>query len=179
MHIHDTAPECWRPVPYPPFAEAYAVSCLGNVRRIAPHPGNGWVRGLLKRQSNARGYPCVALSFSGRRGTREIHRMVALAFLTERTELQTDVRHLDGDPSNCAADNLAWGTHRENGQDAIRHGRTTQGVKNHHARFTDDIIRSIRADAQAGDSQSALMRRYGTTSSHISNIVNRKSWRHI
>lgn len=179
MHNHDTAPECWRPVPHQPFTAAYAVSCLGAVRRTVPHPRNGWLRGPIKRQYNAYGYPCVRLSFGGLQSTKEIHRMVGLAFLPDRSGDQTDVRHLDGTKDNCAVTNLAWGTHRENGQDTVAHGRTTQGITNRHARFTADVVRAIRAEAQAGETQRGLARKYGTTPSHISNIVHRQRWRHI
>lgn len=46
------------------------------------------------------------------------HRAVVLAFDGEPKEHQTDVRHLDGNPTNNRLDNLAYGTRSENMQDA-------------------------------------------------------------
>lgn len=55
-------------------------------------------------------------------GPREwAHRMVAEAWLGPCPKGQL-VRHLDGNAGNNRVVNLAYGTHAENMQDAIRHG---------------------------------------------------------
>ena len=40
----------------------------------------------------------------------------------------TECRHLNGDYRDNRVQNLAWGTHTENMQDCIRHGRTLAGT---------------------------------------------------
>lgn len=65
-------------------------------------------------------------------GTRKrimVHRLIAETFLGPRPSPQHEVRHLDGDRSNNAASNLAWGTRKENADDRARHGRTSHGAR--------------------------------------------------
>lgn len=54
--------------------------------------------------------------------TLYIHRVVARTFLGAPPPGKNIVRHLDGDPTNNAVSNLAWGDDEENYQDAVKHG---------------------------------------------------------
>jgi hypothetical protein len=65
---------------------------------------------------------------------------VAAQFLPERPSPEHEVRHLDGNKDNPHADNLAWGTRKENADDRERHGRTSRGSAHSAA---------IRASTQA------------------------------
>lgn len=51
-----------------------------------------------------------------------IHRLVAEAFIPNPNNFPV-VRHLDDDPANNWAGNLAWGTHKDNTKDALDHER--------------------------------------------------------
>jgi len=53
---------------------------------------------------------------------KPVHRLVLLAFTGPEPFPQADGRHKDGDAMNCSADNLEWGTRKDNIADAIRHG---------------------------------------------------------
>ncbi|CAM3221926.1 HNH endonuclease [Mycobacterium intermedium] len=53
---------------------------------------------------------------------RYVHQMVCEAFSGRRPPGQV-ARHLDDVPENCAAENLAWGTHAQNVEDRIRNAR--------------------------------------------------------
>ncbi|AGM13178.1 HNH endonuclease [Mycobacterium phage JPickles] len=96
--------------------DGYAVSDLGRVR--GP-------RKVLS-PSLISGYPAVTVN--GRK--RYVHVLVAEAFL-EPHEIGTEVRHRDGDKTNCAATNLAWGTHSENELDKLVHGTNPQRLRTH------------------------------------------------
>lgn len=50
-----------------------------------------------------------------------VHRMVARAFHGPAPTPDAIVRHLDGVKSNNHADNLKWGTHKENAADRVKH----------------------------------------------------------
>lgn len=86
--------------------------------------------------------------------TVKVHVAVALAFLGPRPE-GLDIRHLDGDPTNAHASNLAYGTKLENEADKWRHGTRAlyklPYCRNGHAytpdnsRFAPDGVRYCRA----------------------------------
>ena len=50
-----------------------------------------------------------------------IHSLLLITFVSPRPK-GFITRHLDGNPLNHSLDNLAWGTPRENYDDAIKHG---------------------------------------------------------
>lgn len=172
--------ECWRPVPYAPFDRVYAVSCRGRVKRsILYRNSNRATGGILKRHYDDHGYARATMTANGRRKNAAVHKMVALAFLSPPAPGQTDARHLNGNPRDCTVANLAWGTHRENGQDMVNHDRSTRGARNRHAKLTDDIIRTIRADAARGELRQEIAAHYGITPSNVGYIVARKTWKHV
>jgi hypothetical protein len=61
---------------------------------------------------------------------RYVHSLVAEAFIGPRP-IGLEVRHLDGDSTNNAVDNLRYGTHAENMQDRVKHGRDPQALRTH------------------------------------------------
>ena len=82
----------------------------------------------LRQDVDRHGYPSVRLTpMFGRRKRLKVHALVATAFLGARPSPAHEVRHLDGNPLNNAAENLAWGTRAENAADRERHGRTSRG----------------------------------------------------
>lgn len=114
-----THEEEWRPIPG--FNGLYEASSLGRVRSWHTHRGVPGPR-ILRRANNKDGYFRMALNRNGKGYNRHLHAWIALAFLGPRPE-GLEVRHLDGDQTNNRVSNLAYGTHSENVQDTIRHGR--------------------------------------------------------
>ncbi len=55
-----------------------------------------------------------------------------------------ECRHLDGDSTNDAADNLKWGTSAENRADTALHGRLPTGERNGNHKLTDSEVTEIR-----------------------------------
>ena len=78
---------------------------------------------VLSRSPGSGGYVLVNIMVDRKRTPRRVHHLVAELFLPPPVSGQTEIRHLDGNPQNCHAENLAWGTHQENMQDMVRHGR--------------------------------------------------------
>ena len=82
--------------------------------------------------------------------------------------------HKNGDPSDNRIENLYWGTPRDNGADATRHGRTRARA----AKLTEDQVRIIRGkygDTPARD----LAERFGVTVPNIHYIGKRQMWKHV
>ncbi|MHB9005282.1 MAG: NUMOD4 motif-containing HNH endonuclease [Coriobacteriia bacterium] len=116
----------WAPVPG--FETLYEVSTLGEVRR--PHRKKTGKPGQPLSNSVHQGYPRVVLYRDGRRHTRNVHRLVALAFLGA-PEPGVEVCHKDGDRMNPRLENLRWGTRSSNVLDAVRHGTNHWSNKQH------------------------------------------------
>lgn len=113
--------EEWRPIPG--FDGLYEASSLGRVRSVLPHPkGRTPALHVLTPALHRNGYLNVGLRRSGRRVVVGVHRLVCMAFhgLPAAGE---EARHLDSDRTNNTAENLAWGTHADNMQDAVAAGR--------------------------------------------------------
>lgn len=124
--------ELWRPVPE--WEGKYEVSNLGQVRSL----DRTFIRRGDKRPQTRRGRvlrPMWTTAASGARygsvrftdasaGRDEVHRVAALVCTVFHGPRPDGLvcRHLDGDSTNNAADNLAWGTPSENTHDSVRHG---------------------------------------------------------
>lgn len=104
------------------------------------------------------------------------HTLVAEAFIGPRPFDSAHVRHLDGDPSNDDPSNLKWGTAKENGEDTVRHGRSTRGVKNTQAKITEDQAREIKRRLTRGESGVELAAEFGLKQPTISNIKTGATW---
>lgn len=98
--------EEWRPVQE--FNGVFEVSNLGKVRRLwrlGPKP--------IKQSIGTKGYLKVCLSYDNKNYNRDIHRLVALAFVPN-TNNKPQVNHIDGDKRNNIYTNLEWCTAAEN-----------------------------------------------------------------
>ena len=153
-----------------------------------PHPEyrglyvtkDGRVFQELSANQSANGYHTIKVRHSGRNGkpvTVRRHRLVLEAFHGPANGRVA--RHLDGDPGHDHADNLAWGTQRENCGDTIRHGRTTCGTKNAQSKLTEAQVLEIRDRYAAGESGKALAAEFGIAQPTVVEICKRRTWRHI
>jgi hypothetical protein len=88
----------WRPVEGFP---GYSVNPLGQVVRDSTGR-------LLVPRYNQYGVPYVGLMREWQQCIRSLPRLVARAFLPRPSEIFDTPIQLDGDPTNCRADNLMW-----------------------------------------------------------------------
>lgn len=128
MSPDDTAncTETWLPVVG--YEGHYEVSDAGGVRsvsrtttyrdgRVFTYAGQP-----IKAVPDPRGYLYVALWMNGHGVTRPAHQLVLEAFVGPRPE-GMETLHGNGVPGDNRLGNLRWGTHAENAQDTLRHGR--------------------------------------------------------
>ena len=161
---------------YIPGFRAYKVSNQGRVfsckrQRLL----------VLQTTSNDR---CRKVSLS-RRGKLHhflVHRLVLLAFVGPCPK-GCECNHKDGNPKNNRLENLEWITCSENtrhaidvlGRDFGRPGETSGTSK-----LTEKEVLQIRRLRETTDlSLVSLARRFGVSHPTISNIVKRKTWKHI
>lgn len=111
--ITDPAEE-WRAVPG--YDGRYEVSSWARVRRRSD--GRHLSRSVLR----SGGYPAVSLN----RQKIAVHLIVGPVFLGDPDPSipgRPVIRHLNGDPTDCRPENLAWGSESENARDRVAHGR--------------------------------------------------------
>lgn len=115
--------------------------------------------------------------------TKSVHRLVAQAFIPNLENKQT-VNHKDGNGLNNHVDNLEWATRSEQVQHMLdtgtfkvkRPGTALRGADVGTAKMTEDDVKFIRS---SNLSNIKLGKMFNMHHSSISDIKNRKSWKHI
>jgi hypothetical protein len=174
--------ERWSDIPGFP---GYRVSTKGRV--VSVLKGRGRLGGrtfdneakLLRPTRDKRGYHIYGLYFeNGKYRNMKGHRLVLLAFVGPCPEGE-EACHCDGDPENNDLDNLRWDTHRNNSQDAIRHGRVRRGSASGRSKLDEADVRIIRDLYGSGALLRDLAMRFGVSSNTIADACKRHTWRHV
>ena len=155
-------------------APEYAVSDQGRVMRISPdRMGRG--RGkILATPLNDKGYKCLNLHIAGKQRLKRVHVLVCDAFNGLRQSPKDHCRHLNGDKLDNPADNLKWGTCRENQADTMAHGRIKRGED--RSFLTEHQVRFIKSSSMK---QADLAAMFGCARTTVSSIKNGYSWGHV
>lgn len=152
------------------LSEGNEVSNLGRVRcwrTIGSNHGSIASRPRLRKPVPVRkGYLSFVFYVNKKPMLRLAHRLVLEAFVGPRSPGEA-CRHMDGDPTNNALSNLAWGTYSENTQDQIRHGTDTRGERNGGAKLSQKQADEIRVSHLKATYLSEL---YGVSQATISRI---------
>lgn len=171
--------EEWRPVVG--YEGKYSVSSLGRVRsnrwetpglptrkpgvtRTHVTPGK-----LLAPGLGSNGYLLVSLYLNGKLTTHPLHHVVAAAFLGPKPA-GLNVLHDDDVRTNNVASNLYYGTQAQNIHDISRNG---------NRRVTQDDVRHIRTQREAGVSLGVLAKQYGVSNDYIGLITRRVMYAYV
>lgn len=176
--MSEMEPEIWKAIK---GIEHYEVSNCGRVRR-AVSSGCSPAGKILtpQRCGKKRRYLKVSLRSRGRTLNCLVHRLVALAFLSDQPSPVHEIAHNDGQPTNNAVGNLRWVTNAENLEDKVKHGRLMQGERQYKAKLSDDAVLFIRSSVAGGTAtQRALALRFGVHFGTINDVVKRRTWAHI
>lgn len=167
------------------FEELYQISNFGHVRNV--------ISGKILSPILHDGYLNVTLynrNINKYRKTIRIHKLVLETFRGPRSS-NMECRHIDGNPLNNKLNNLEYGTHTENMQDRIKHGRYFQpdnrGQKCGTHKLTDEDIPQIRrllSSGRNGNSgkiytQLEISKIFGISRHAISEVKTGKTWSHI
>jgi hypothetical protein len=88
-----------------------------------------------------------------------------------------ECRHLDGDKTNNAANNLAWGTRDENTSDRTRHGTNPVGERNPMAKLTySKVLELRRFRAETGKSYKLIGLEFGVSTMTAYRAATGQSW---
>ncbi|ARP92529.1 hypothetical protein CAL14_05520 [Bordetella genomosp. 9] len=105
-----------------------------------------------------------------------VHRLVLAAYKGLPPAGENIARHLNGDSLDNRPSNLAWGTHKSNRDDAVRHGTTGFGPLAPRRKLTQDQVMEIRRQASMGVPCQELANRYGVGRYYIPRIVAGRNW---
>ena len=178
--------EVWRAVVG--YEGLYEVSSEGRVRsldRIAIDRNGKRTRRLkgkmlrfnLGKHGHSKEYLrfTVSLLRNAERWQAPVHRLVAEAFLPNPDDLPV-VRHLDGDSTNNALSNLAWGTHQDNSDDAVEIGATPRGTQHWRSKLNAEQARIIKRTSPSQAAAKDLAARFDVHYTTIRSIWQGKSW---
>ena len=151
----------------------YLVTAGGHVLSCLKNFGMKNTFSRLRPSTDAKGY--LGLTLCGPNGKRRkvrVHRLVAEAMIPNPKNLPC-VRHLDGDPSNNALENLAWGTYVQNEHDKRRHGtyEARRGGK-----LTEVDRCHVASMSASGLSQKAIAEKFGVSRPTITRLLNGSTW---
>jgi hypothetical protein len=76
-------------------------------------------------------------------------------------------------------DHLYAGTDKDNARDRERHGMTARGSRSGQAKLTEEQVQEIRYRYEQGEAGLNLALAFSVSPSTISQVVLRKTWRHV
>lgn len=139
---------------------------------------------LWQNTKHGQGYGQYSFKQRGVKKTHKAHRFLYECLFGEIENLKLEVRHFVCDNTTCCNPNhLKLGTHKENMEDRENKGRgrppDNRGSKNGMSKLTEADVVIIRKRVAKGEKQIVVAKDYGIASGVISNIVNRKWWKHV
>lgn len=161
--------EIWRDIAG--YDGLYQVSNLGRVRRLHKHTPPR----ISKALPNRGGYLCVALCRGNKSKTCTIHRLVAMAFVSN-PDNKPEVNHINGIKTDNRAENLEWCTRSENTRHALTTGLMTQGEERYNAKLTAAQVVYIRENPD-GLTGAKLADMFGVTATAVSYVQSGKTYR--
>ena len=162
LEIADKNERVWRDIKG--YEQKYVVSNQGDVL--------SWARGkLLKQHINNRGYYAVGLYKNNKRKTYQVHALVLESFI--KRPKGKEPNHKNSIRADNRLENLEWLTRSENISHGYRNGR------NSGKKLDSVTVRAMRAQHKQGWSQAEIAKKYGISSSTMSNIINRKLWKYV
>lgn len=130
---------------------------------------------VLKPDRLQAGYLQVSLCSDGIAHKRLVHRLVAIAFVSNPFDLPC-VNHIDGNKSNCSGSNLEWCTHKQNTQHAHRAGLMHPARGEARSKLTEQQVRAVRAALNDREPMRKVALRFGVSLGAIAGIKRGTSW---
>ena len=153
--------ELWQPIPGFDGYEASSEGRIRSPRRVL----KGWMGGRYRE-----------VAIFGK--TKRVHRLVAAAFHGE-PKPGMQALHRDDNPLNNKAENIYWGTPKQNMEDRAAHGNMPVGEDHKCSKLTAEQVLEIRHLAERGVFQKEIARDFGISQPQVSDIFNRKCWAHL
>lgn len=160
----------------------YQISNMGQIKSF--HRRWRKYSSKILNPSLKNGYPFMCLFKNNKKNPCYIHRLILETFHGP-CPMGQECLHKDGNRQNNILDNLEWGTRLQNILDSINHGTWRHppilcGIKHGRAKLTNQDVSRIRQIYTTGKlTQVQLAKQFNVTHYTISDIVNRRTWKHI
>jgi len=174
--------EQWYDIPN--FEGCYQLSSLFRVKslsriilRAGKYPFMSKVKILSQTHQPRTRHLGISLCKDGKYKRWGIHILVALIHIPNPLNLPI-VEHLNDISTDNRPINLMWSTYSDNNRHAVERGRInhSKGENRYNSKFTEKDILYIR---NSNLSYGELRKLYNVPSSTISQIILRKSWKHV
>lgn len=158
------------------YGGIYQVSDLGKVRSYKNNRhGLSDTPKILTPTISAYGYHKVRLYRNGKSKQFNIHRLVASAFIENKSGAEL-VLHKNDVKSDNRTSNLYYGSHSDNMSDAIKNGIVSCDKRDSRNKLTEeDVIRIRRSDKNGYQ----LSKQYGVSPNTIYDVLKENSWTHV
>ena len=151
--------------------EAYSVTREGAVL--------GTRGKALKFDTTSAGYYRVTLCRDGLQKRTAVHRLVALHYLPNPSQLPC-VNHINGSKTDNRVENLEWVSHSDNHIHAFATGLRPQADKAYQATVSSELIHKACAMIQAGAVRGEVLAACSGLKKHMfDNIRRRRTWKSI
>lgn len=166
----------------PGFEDRYMVSNRGNIVSLGKISSHSNLK-ILKAYTDQDGYLRLSLRKNGTKRKYYVHRLVALAFLSNPHNKPT-INHKNGIKNDNRVENLEWATWSENNQHAydtnLNNSLHCCGEKAHNSKLTEKDVLEIKRQYKSGDyTQTELAIRYNVIHQTISAIIRGKTWKYL
>ena len=164
------------------FNGFYQVDNLGEVfsLRIVGRRKNqlGPLR-KLKQGAHPFGHKIVSLWKNNKGKSFYVHRLVLEAFIGKCPK-GMECRHLDNHPANNKLDNIEWASVSVNQKDRVKFKSSNRGSQCGSSKLTNNKVISIRKKYSSKKwTYQNLADKYNVKVSTISDIIKKRTWRHI
>ena len=142
----------------------------GSVRQLSERLHKGYYRVNIRDGSNPVKQYVVP-----------VHKLILEAYVGTKPDGFV-CRHLNGNPYDNRPTNLRWGTPKEIAQDADRHGTAVwlrHGEEAVASKLTEKEIHQIIELYEQGHKQKDIACVFSVSQKHISDIVNKRTWKHL
>lgn len=166
--------ETWKPIPE--YEGLYEASNLGRVKSLPRLHRYGNKKEVILRDAiGSSGYRHVALTKNGAMKTIRVHRIVAMAFIKKQDGCDF-VNHIDGNKLNNNVSNLEWVTKSYNAIHFYQSG--IQSSEKRASKVTAKDVVFIRQNHKMY-SRVELSERFNISTTHLSQIINNKTWNYL
>ncbi|SDI30545.1 HNH endonuclease [Vreelandella titanicae] len=121
----------------------------------------------------------VRVNGAKERHRKDVHRLVLMAFEGLPTTPFDQGRHLNGISLDNRAVNLAWGTRKQNAEDAIKHGTLGLGMKSRRRKLSEQQVIEIKRRCKSGEPKGVIATDYDIHPGYIPHLMDGRCWSHI
>lgn len=135
---------------------------------------------IMKQFPQRDGYLFVTIGIGAVRKRMAVHRLILMAFHGPCPDGMQARHYPDRNPQNNHARNLSWSTLSENQADRVKHGTDCRGSKCYAAKLTEETVKAIRQEYEAGGTtMRKLAKKYGVSFCPIQRLIRRQSWANV